>query len=458
MTRQQGVFEAAVLGRAQVHLAEGRRADALLLLAEFEAAAAADPNGLARASMLYSQSGAHDAALRCHRRLAAQFPRHPEVLKGLAAAETATGLMDEAEAHLDQAIALDPGDFDAYYNRATLRRQTRARNHVDELRRVLAGPAAGTRGEIPVCYALAKELEDLGEYRAGFASLKRGADRRRASLSYRVEDDVAAMAAIAETFTAALLSRPVLAASDAAPIFILGLPRSGTTLVDRILNAHSEVESLGELTDFAQALTSGLTGAKGKLDLIRRAGSMDFAALGRRYLDSVAGMPRSKPIFIDKLPSNFLYIGLIRLALPRARIIHLRRDPMDCGYAMYKTLFRMGYPFSYALDDLARYMAAQYRLMAHWRAAAPGFVRDVDYEVMVSAPEPTARALMADLGLDWEPGCLRFHERAAPAATASAAQVQQPIYQSSVGLWRHYQAELQPLARALADEGLSVDA
>jgi tetratricopeptide (TPR) repeat protein len=446
-----------ILDQAQLHAATGRRGDTLRLLAGFEAVQPPNPNRLARAAMLLTQLGAHEAALRCHLRLFALLPGNPQALKGLAAAETATGLMAEAEAHLDQAIARDPGDFDAWYNRSTLRRQTFADNHIEQLRAMLAGPAAGNRGEIPLCHALSKELEDLSEHAASFAYLKRGADRRRAALSYKVEGDIETMAAIAETFTPELLARPVPAASEEGPIFILGLPRSGTTLIDRILSSHPDVESFGELSDFAMALTSGISGATSKGDFVRRAGAMDFAALGRRYLAGVNGFARAKPLFIDKLPSNFLYIGLIRLALPRARIVHLRRRPMDAGYAIYKTLFRMGYPYSYDQADLGRYMAAYYRLMDHWRRAAPGFVIDVDYETLVASPEPTVRALLAACDLPWNPACLDFHARSAPVATASAAQVREPIYTSSVGLWRRYESGLVPLARALAVEGVPID-
>ena len=197
---------------------------------------------------------------------------------------------------------------------------------------------------------------------------------------------------------------------------------------------------------------AGATGGKG--DLIRRSADLDPAALGRAYLDSVAGYGRTRPMFIDKTPVNFLYVGLIARALPNARIIHLRRHPLDSGYALYKTLFRMGCPYSYDLEDLAAYMLAHGRLMDHWRAVAPGRILDVNYEALVADQETVSRRIIDHCGLDWQDACLTFHENTAPAATASAAQVRQPIHARSVGLWRRYADQLEPLAAALRAGGV----
>ena len=179
------------------------------------------------------------------------------------------------------------------------------------------------------------------------------------------------MAAIAEVFSAEKLAAPARGASLARPIFIVGLPRTGTTLLERMLGVHPEVEALGELIELPMAVTRAAAG-KDKGETIRRAGKADFVAFGKDYLRSAAGYEAGKPVGVDKLPSNFLYIGMLRLGLPRARVIHLRRHPMDSAYAIYKTLFRMGYPYSYSLSDLATYFGAYYRLMDHWRSGGLG--------------------------------------------------------------------------------------
>jgi tetratricopeptide (TPR) repeat protein len=426
----------------------GRRTDTIAVLRGLTAPSNLPPRDLAQAAQFFTQLAAHDDALACHRRLHRLVPHHPDVLQGLAGAEIACGSLEDAEAHLDQAIDADPAACDAWYNRAVLRRQTPARNHVDALRRALAGPLGGGRGAIPLCYALAKELEDLGEHSESFVWLQRGAAGRRAILSYRVAADVHAMAEIETVFSAHAVSRAVPGVSTARPIFIIGLPRTGTTLLERMLGMHSQVTALGELTDLPLAVTRAAAGAN-KSETIRRAGEADFARFGRDYLRSVAAYGAATPVTTDKLPSNFLYVGMLRMALPQARIIHLRRAPMDTAYAIYKTLFRMGYPYSYDLSDLAAYYAAYDRLMRHWHHAAPGYVIDVAYEDLVTEPQRTARALFGRLDLPWEQTCLDFHRQGGPVATASAAQVREPVHDRSVGLWRHHAAGLEPFATAL---------
>jgi hypothetical protein len=237
---------------------------------------------------------------------------------------------------------------------------------------------------------------------------------------------------------------------------VLGLPRSGTTLVDRILSSHSKVASLGEIQDFALVLIEGAGQARDKADLIRRSAAMDHAALGRAYRSRIAERDPRALFAIDKTPLNFLYIGLIALALPNARIVHVRRGAMDGCYAMYKTLFRMGYPFSYDLGDLAAYRIAYERLMAHWRGALPGRMVEIDYEALIADQEGESRRLVAACGLDWEEACLDFHRNPAPVATASAVQVRAPIHDRSVGLWRRYETGLVPLADALGKAGIAL--
>ncbi|QUD85956.1 tetratricopeptide repeat-containing sulfotransferase family protein [Phenylobacterium montanum] len=442
---------AGPLVQVQQLMLRGRRAEALASLKGIVEAAGASPDLLARAASLFGQMNAHPAAADCQRRLVRLLPGHPDVLRGLAAAETACGRLGEAERLLDAAIAADPAECDSWYNRAVLRRQTAARNHIAALRARLAHPSG--RGIVPLAYALAKELEDLGEHGESFVWLKQGADARRAMLSYRVEGDVQAMADIAAVFSVEKLANTPAADNPERPIFIVGLPRTGTTLLERMLGMHSQVTALGELTELPLAVTRAAAGGD-KGETIRRAGEADFAALGRDYLRAVATYEPARPVTTDKLPNNFLYIGLLYRGLPRARVIHLRRHPMDSAYAIYKTLFRMGYPYAYDLNDLARYYAAYARLMRHWRAAAPGYVVDLDYEALVQRPEATARDLYARLELDWQPACLEFHRHDAPVATASAAQVREPVHTGSVGLWRHHQAELEPFAAGLRAEGI----
>lgn len=437
-------------------LASGQTRAALEALADLEANTAQDAVFASRIAALYTHCGKHADAHRCLLRAERLAPDDPRVLYNLAATELALGLLDTAEQRLDRVIALAPDDFDAWYNRSVLRRQSTSRNHVAALEAAIA--AAAPRGDVALGYALAKELEDLGEYDRAFAWLERGAAARRRQLAYRIESDIEAIAAIIEAFDAATLSaRPAPSASADGPIFVVGLPRSGTTLVDRILASHPAVESFGELNDLPLAVTRAAGKAADKRALIRQAAHCDYGALGRDYMDRVAGYGRSAPRFVDKTPLNFLYLGLIALAMPNARVIHLRRDPLDSGYAMLKTLFRMGYPFSYDQHDIARYYAAYRRLMAHWRALLPDAFLDVDYEDLVSAQEPATRRLLDYCGLDFDPACLDFHHHAGPTATASAAQVREPMHTHSVRASRRVAAQLAPMIAAMRDQGVEVE-
>ncbi|MGE0581248.1 MAG: sulfotransferase [Steroidobacteraceae bacterium] len=437
-------------------LSTGQTRTALAALASVEGATPGNAALARQVAEAYTHCGRHADAHRCLARAALARPDDPRVLYDLAAADMALGDFAAAEARLDRVIALDPGDFDAWYNRATLRRQTPARNHVAAL--IAALERSAPRGDVALGYALAKELEDLGEHTRSFHYLERATRARRRQLSYRVETDIEAIDAIIGAFGPETLAPAARGAGRTAsgPIFVVGLPRSGTTLVDRILASHPQVESFGELNDLPLAAMHAAGKAPDKRALIRQAASCDHAALGRHYLERVAGYGRSRPRFVDKTPLNLLYLGLIALALPGARVIHLRRDPLDSGYAMLKTLFRMGYPFSYDQADLGRYYGAYRRLMAHWRTQLPGAFLDVDYEALVADQERETRRLLEWCGLDFHPDCLAFHRHAGPTATASAAQVREPLHARSVRASRRLWDELAPLRATLAAEGIEV--
>lgn len=444
------------LQQVEALLRSGETRAALAALAALEADTARDATLAARVAETYTHCGRHEDAHRCLLRAERLAPDDPRVLYNLAAAEMALGRFEAAELLLDRVIRLAPDDFDAWYNRSTLRRQTTARNHVAALE--VAIERAAPRGDVALGYALAKELEDLGEYDRAFAFLARGAAARRRQLAYRVESDIEAIDAIIAAFDATVLAkRPAPLRGTGGPIFVVGLPRSGTTLVDRILASHPDVESFGELSDLPLAVMRAAGAAPDRLALIRQAAHCDAGALGRDYLARVAGYGRSAPHFVDKTPLNFLYLGLVALALPQARIVHLRRDPLDSGYAMLKTLFRMGYPFSYDQEDIARYYGAYARLMAHWRRHLPGAFLDLDYEDLVTRQEPVTRRLLDHCGLAFDPACLAFHRHGGPTATASAAQVREPVHARSVRASRRLTAQLAPMIAALRAEGVEVD-
>lgn len=432
--------------------AEGCRQALRALAADAER----EPALLQELGLRFTMLGLHVEAERCCAQAVALQPTDPARLYNHATSLIALGKLEDAESLLDRLIGMTPEDADAWYTRSTLRRQTPARNHVAAMQQRLAGLPEAAPGRIPLCFALAKEHEDLGEHARAFSALKQGADIRRGRLRYRVEDDLETMRLIEETFDAAFFAKTHVGHEDARPLFVVGLPRSGTTLVDRILGSHCAISSRGESSDLAQAVVRVAGQAASKAELVRRTAKLDFQALGHGYCNTLATGAALR--VVDKTPGNFLYLALIAAALPQARIVHLRRHPMDACYAMYKTLFRMAYPFSYDLDDLGRYWLGYDRLMAHWRRVLPAerFL-EVDYEELVMHQEAVSRRLVSHAGLEWEDACLAFERNPQPTLTASAAQVRQPIYRSSVGLWRRYESELAPLREAFAAAGVAID-
>jgi tetratricopeptide (TPR) repeat protein len=432
----------------------GQIAEALKQLGQIEQVAGGDAQAWNQLLLFYTQLGRHLKAYECAKRLKALVPHAPDALFSVASAVTIVGRIDEAEALLDSIISNDPGQAEAYYTRSTLRRQSKDKNHIEELVLRLSELPEGAPGEIPLCYALGKEYEDLGDYEASFAHIGRGADARRARLSYDVATDIDTSTEIAAAFDRQWRDETTPGSDITGQIFVLGLPRSGTTLVDRILDAHPDVTSLGEVSDFAYAVMRAGGPASGKSELIKRVTRADLSVLGKGYWRALQGYGETTPYLIDKTPANHLYLGLIMQSLPAARIIHVRRHPMASGYAMYKTLFRMGYPFSYDLEQIGRYYGAYHRLMEHWRQLWPGRILDVDYEQLIDDQETVCRDVVCHCGLDWSDKCLAYYKNATPTSTASAVQVREPIYRHARDLWRRIEHHLEPLARTLRAEGM----
>lgn len=411
---------------------------------------------------LYTQAKKFVQAHRCYQQAVKLQPENSKMLYNLASSHIAMGNFAQAGTLFNQVIAIDPSDFDAYQNRSTLRTQTQKDNHTEELESVLE---QFPHGEIALCHALAKEYEDLKDYRKSFAYLKRGANARKKRLTYSVKTDLDTFALIKKTFNSSLVSdlrkiQPNTSSTSShqkpLPIFVLGLPRSGTTLVERILSSHADIMSLGEINDFALSLINSIGGGYSKKQLIQQSAKMNLIMLAQRYRSALTSYGQNTIFTIDKTPLNFLYLGLIRLALPEAKIIHVRRDAMDSCFAMYKTLFRMAYPFSYDLTELAEYYLAYNDLMSHWQAVFPGEFLDVDYENLVNNPEPVSRDMIEFCDLPWQAQCLQHHLNPSPSATASAAQVRVPIYTSSVERWKCYKQELGALRTILESGGIQI--
>lgn len=433
----------------------GAVAEARRILAETEAGLPEAVAPWALLSAKFAEMGEIVGALRAAQRVEA-IPGGRAQGHGLAAgALTALGRMEEAEQRLCTLIQENPGEVDAYYQRAVLRRARHGEPALEQTRRRLAREPDGSPASAPLHYALGKMLEDLGELDAAFDHFDQGARARRARMGYRVEDDEAAIDSIIRSFNDQWLAGVSRMAPEDGPVFVMGLPRTGTTLVERMLSSHSAVASVGEVNDLAYAVMHAAGASASKQELVSRSCDADMKQIRAHYLGATRGYGVEAPLLIDKTPANFLYIGLIAAALPGARIVHLRRNPAASGYAMFKTLFRMGYPFSYDLVETARYIAAHRRLMDHWRTLLPNRIIDVDYEELVGAPEETARNLLDRIGLSWEADVMAFHANPAPTATASAAQVREPVHDRSRDLWRSVRHRLTPLTATLEKLGVT---
>ncbi len=374
----------------------------------------------------------------------------------LANALVSLGRTAEARAALSAALAADPQSPQAHWMLANTRVAT-STTHVRQLDALCVIHAAHPRAIAFLAYAAGKEYEDLQQWNDAYAAFRRGAAAKRASIDYDEAADAALFEAIIETFTQEWCARAMPGCADPAPIFIVGEPRTGTTLVERIVTSHSQVHSAGELQQFARAVRRSVdidSPHRHSAEVLTAAANVDVKALGETYLSSTAHVRGGRSHFVDKLPINYLYLGLIAKALPNARIVHLVREPVDSCFASYKQLFAQAYYHSYDQCEMARHHVRYRRLMDHWRAVLPGRFIDVAYEDVVDDLEREARRVIEYLALPWQDACLEFRANTAAVTTASAAQVREPVHRRSVARWRQYENELQPMIQTLRNAGL----
>jgi tetratricopeptide (TPR) repeat protein len=397
-----------------------------------------------------------EEALRAYERAADLKPDEVGLRVSAGHVQKTLGKRRESEASYKAALQMDPGIAEAYWSLADLKNYTFSDEEIAAMQQLLERDKRGRSNEAQLHFALGRAFEQRQEYARAFAHYARGNALRRLDAPFDIAQFERRSERIRAFFAAAFFAgRAGSGNSSPAPIFIVGLPRSGSTLIEQILASHSRVEGTMELPNILNIVAQFDEMAAtrdGYPETVRVATPSQLTALGARYLEETAPLLRSgRDHFTDKMPNNFSHIGLIHAILPGAILIDARRHPLDACFSTFKQHFAEGQGFSYDLEDLGRYYRCYLSLMDHWDAVLPGRVLHVQYEQLVREPHAHIRRLLEHCGLEFEPACLKFHETRRSVRTASAEQVRQPLYTSGVDYWRHFAAELEPLRRALGD-------
>ena len=398
-----------------------------------------------------SRLGEHQQAISLFEKAILKQANNPNFHYNLAASQKFLGLFKQAEASYEKVIALKPDYYQAHSALAELMLATPANNNIERLLTLKATAQDNINGLLHICHALAKEYECLGDFEKSLTVLQQGNAAKKQQLGYHISQDEKLFAAISSCFDDDFVAQVNKASDSLKPIFIVGLPRSGTTLVDRIISNHSQVTSAGELQNFAVELKKmTLTSSRHVLDeeTIVAAKNVDFQLLAQRYLESTRPLSDKTPRFIDKMPLNFFYLGFIKKAFPQAKIIIMRRNPMDTCLSNFRTLFAVNfsyYNYAYDLIDSAHYYELFTDLMNQWQRQYGEQILQVVYEDLVRAPEQQIRKILDYCELEWQPACLDFHNNKQAVSTASSVQVRKPMNADSIDRWKRYGKQLDEL-------------
>jgi tetratricopeptide (TPR) repeat protein len=448
---------------ADLYMKEDRFADAL---ASVERALDLDPelahSWVFKANVL-SRAQRHDEAIEAYDRALALSPGHSGAMAGKGHVLKTVGRTDEAIDVFRACIRAHPGFGEPWWSLANLKTFSFDPEEVAQLERLVANEDLGEEARVNMRYALAKHLENEERYDEAMAHYRAGAALRRGVETYDPVQNQVLTDRIIETFDEGFFAdRADWGLVDDAPILVVGLPRSGSTLIEQILASHPEIDAtieLGDLGRCARAIGRARKDRGEYPEATRLLGADDVSALAQRYLRGAGHYRGDAPRFIDKMPNNFAHLGLMHLMLPRARFIDARRHPLDSCLGSYKQLFYRGQSFTYDWFELGQYYLQYRRVMDYWKSLFPDRILDVHYEDVVRDQEGQTRRMLDFLGLDFDERCLRFWETERAINTASSEQVRRPIYTKGLNFWRHYEAhldelveQLEPLLRALPEE------
>jgi tetratricopeptide (TPR) repeat protein len=401
--------------------------------------------------------GEHELAVSMYRELLRGAPEDAELHLSIAHALKTMGRREEAVESYRRAAASRPGFGDAYWSLANLKTYRFTDPELEQLRAYESDPGVRVADHYHLCFALAKALEDRGEYAESFRYYGLGNALKRKESKYEPEIVEGNTRRQIEVCTREFfVERRGWGAPDPDPIFVVGLPRSGSTLIEQILASHSQVEGTQELPNVSHIVAMLRGRDPDPLNprypqILTELDAQQFQELGGRYLAETRAHRRGRPYFIDKMPNNFRHLGLIHLMLPRAKIIDARREPMACCFSNLKQLFAKGQEFTYSVEDIARYYRTYLDLMRHWDQALPGRVLRVFHEDVVNDLEGNVRRLLDFCELEFQPGCVDFHKTQRSVSTASSEQVRQPIYREGLMQWQQFEPWLGPLKDALGD-------
>jgi tetratricopeptide (TPR) repeat protein len=401
--------------------------------------------------------GEHERAIGLYRSLLQGTAADADIHLSIAHAEKTLGRSQDAIESYRRAASCRPEFGDAYWSLANLKTYRFTDEELARVREAEAAAATGLADRYHLCFALGKALEDRGEYEQSFRFYALGNELKHSEIKYEPQIIELNARRQIEVCTAEFFaSRRGWGAPDPDPIFIIGLPRSGSTLIEQILASHSKIEGTHELVHIPQ-MARAMRGRDPDPrnprypGILTQMNAEEFAKLGADYLAATRIYRTGKPFFIDKMPNNLRHVGLIHLMLPNARIIDARREPMACCFSNFKQLFAQGQEFSYSIEDLARYYRMYLQLMRHWDAVLPGRILRVQHEDVVANLEGNVRRILEFCGLEFENQCVEFHKTERSVRTASAEQVRKPISREGLDHWKHFEPWLEPLKLALGD-------
>lgn len=451
-------YDAAIELASQL-LRSHRYAEAVTLLQRYESHMNNSPRYLDMAGTIYTNVGLPERGWPLYQRANELQPGVESLQANLAACSVFVGRIDEAKEIYQQLLSKLPNHQRNHYELSRLEK-ARDATHIEQMKEILRSTNLAPDKNIYIYYAIGKELEDLEQWDEAFHYYKSAGDAVKTVANYDVATDLDLIEKIIEVCDTDWLTEGAKETpkdlSEKIPIFVVGLPRTGTTLTERILTCHSQVETIGE--SYFMQIVLNRQSAVDTADnmnpaIIEAAAKKDIALIADGYLKAVEYRFGDKVMFIEKFPENFLYLGFIAKAYPHARIIYLKRNPMDACFAMYKQSF---FKYAYTLDDVGRYYVAHGQLLKHWQEILNDRLIAVEYELLVADQERQTRKLLEKLGLEFEEACLNFDQNITASNTASTVQVREKIHTRSVNRWTHFAEHLRPLKSHLETAGIKV--